>query len=166
MSKTELWRLIDSCSGALGGGKGHISKLKLKGVCQIFSVVLSKSCFPVKLEAGRAKNLWNLLQLEIASMVSITNIFLLFLLFRSFSGVDWGFPYEITASNEYCFEDSLGLSIFVLPIQIFLTQRHQYFFCDSVKLYPPPAPQVYRTSYELILLSMHLCALMVKKVDC
>lgn len=121
---------------SFGGKKGHISKLRLKGVCQIFSVVLSKSCFAVKLEAGRAKNLWNLLQLEIASMVSITNIFLLFLLFRNFSGVDWGFPCEITASNEYCFEASLGLSVFVLLIQIFLTQGHQYFFLWQCQVIP------------------------------
>lgn len=40
-----------------------------------------------------------------------------------------------------------------------------FFFCDSVKLYLP-SPQVYRTVYELFVLSMHLCALMVKKVEC
>lgn len=59
-------RLIDSCFESLEK-KGHISKLRLKRVGEIFSALLSNSCFPVKLEAGRTQNLWNLLQLEIAS---------------------------------------------------------------------------------------------------
>lgn len=65
-----------------------------------------------------------------------------------------------------CFEASLGLTYLPLLIQFPSLKRDNIFFCDSVKLCLPLTPLVYRMVYELFLLSMHPCVLMVKKVDC
>lgn len=94
-------------------------------------------------------------------MFSIINIFLLFLLFRNLSVADWRFSIWDNCFKWVLVWSFFRISVSVLTIQISLPQRHQYFFCDSYTL----LWQVYRTLYELILLTMHLCALMVKRVD-
>lgn len=117
-------------------------------------------------KAGRANNLLKFAAIGNCLMFSIINIFLLFLLFKIISVAGWGFPYEIAVSNESCFEASLGLTYLPYWFSFHPSRGINIFFCDSVKLYLPLASQVYRTLYELFLLNMHLCALMVRKVDC
>lgn len=121
-------------------------------------MVLSNSCFPVKLEAGRAKNLWNALQLEIASCFPFINIALLFRLFRTFSVADWGFPYENSCFKWALWWSFLRTSVFVSDSD-FPPWDIRIFCCDGVELYPPPAPQVYRNVCELTPLSVRPCAL-------
>lgn len=60
---------------------------------------------------------------------------------------------------------ALGLAYLSYGFRFRSLRGINIFFCDTVELYPPLAPHVYRTLYEVVLLSRHLHALVVKKED-